>query len=129
VLVVDDNRDAAESLGILLKFLGAEVRVMHDGLSALKALESFHADLAFLDIGMPRMDGYELSRRIRQQPGGEEIMLIALTGWGQDKDRRRSQEAGFNHHLIKPADIDAVQALMISVSEQKQKRGAPEVPR
>jgi PAS domain S-box-containing protein len=119
VLVADDNHDAADSLGILLKFLGAEVRVVHDGAAALRALETFVPDLALLDIGMPGMDGYEVARGIRQKPSGKEVVLIALTGWGQDEDRRRSEAAGFNHHLIKPADIDALQALMLSVAEQR----------
>jgi PAS domain S-box-containing protein len=112
VLVVDDNRDAADSLGVLLKCLGAEVEVVHDGPAALQALETFQPAAVLLDIGMPGMDGYEVARRIRQQPAFQDLTIIAMTGWGQESDRRRSHAAGFNHHLIKPANIDALRAVM-----------------
>jgi signal transduction histidine kinase/ActR/RegA family two-component response regulator len=117
VMVVDDNRDSAVSLGLLLKLLGVEVQVVHDGRSALEKLPLFHPTVVLLDIGMPGMDGYEVARRIRQQPQGQDVMLIALTGWGQEEDRRRSSQAGFNHHLTKPADIDALQSLFMSLED------------
>ncbi len=116
ILVVDDNADAAESLAYLLSISGHEKRRAHDGLAAVATAETFHPDVVFLDIGMPSLDGHETARRIRQQPWGKEIVLVALTGWGQAEDRRRSKEAGFDHHLVKPADPDAVQKLIASLS-------------
>jgi len=115
ILVVDDNVDAATTLAMLLKFLGADVHIAHDGPAALTAIEKYLPDVVLLDIGMPGMDGFEVAKRIRQQPEFEHITLIALTGWGQDDDRRRTREAGFDHHLIKPADIAALQSLLISL--------------
>jgi PAS domain S-box-containing protein len=114
ILVVDDNRDAAESLGALLRFLGADVRVVTDGPAALQILESFRPAVVLLDIGMPGMDGYEVAQHIRARAELDEIMLVALTGWSQEEDRRRSQSAGFNHHLVKPADLGALQAVLES---------------
>jgi CheY-like chemotaxis protein len=121
VMVVDDNYDAADSLGMLVECLGAEVHVVHDGPAALNALETFNPALVLLDIGMPGMDGYEVARRIRQQPRFQDLTLIALTGWGQDEDRRRSHAAGIDYHLIKPPDIDTLQALMASVAISEHK--------
>jgi CheY-like chemotaxis protein len=117
VLVVDDNKDAAESLGMLLKLLGAEVHVAYSGPEALEALTSYKPAVVLLDIGMPGMDGHEVARRIRQQPEFRDVTLIALTGWGQDEDRRRSRTAGFDYHLIKPPDVSALQTLLISLGE------------
>jgi len=102
VLVVDDNHDAALSLAMLVEMLGHEVRVAYDGVEALQAAGEFHPELVLLDIGMPRMDGYETCRRLREQPWGSRIRVVAVTGWGQEHDRRRSQEAGFDQHLVKP---------------------------
>ena len=115
ILVVDDNRDAAASLGALLTILGAEVRVVHDGPSALEAFDQFHPQVTLLDLGMPGMDGYEVARRIRAHPDSGQTALIALTGWGQERDRRRTTEAGFDCHLTKPVDIDTVTAALASV--------------
>jgi CheY-like chemotaxis protein len=115
VLVVDDNRDAAESLGLLLMLLGAEVRVVNDGPAALAEIPDFQPTVVLLDIGMPGMDGYEVARRIRQRPEGRDLMLIALTGWGQEEDRRRTSQAGFDHHLLKPADMTALKSLLVSL--------------
>jgi signal transduction histidine kinase len=112
ILVVDDNRDGAESLGLLLTLLGAEVRVVHDGLAAVEIIPSYAPTVVLLDIGMPGMDGYEVAQRIRQQPAGRNLMLIALTGWGQEADRRRTSQAGFDHHLLKPADITTLKSLL-----------------
>jgi signal transduction histidine kinase len=116
ILVVDDNRDAADSLGALLRMLGAEVRVVHDGESALDAFAAFHPRVTLLDLGMPGMDGYEVARRIRARPDAGGAALIALTGWGQERDRRRTAEAGFDGHLTKPVDIDTVAAALVSVA-------------
>jgi PAS domain S-box-containing protein len=116
VLVVDDNRDAADTLSMLLEFMGSkEVKVCNDGPAALAEMESFRPDVVLLDIGMPGMDGNEVARRIRQQPQFAGTRLVALTGWGQDEDRRRTQESGFDHHLTKPVDIAALQALLASL--------------
>jgi signal transduction histidine kinase/ActR/RegA family two-component response regulator len=104
VLIVDDNRDAGESLGMLLSMQGCSVKVAIDGLEALAALESFAPEVVLLDIGMPGMDGYEVARRMRARPAGRAALLVALTGWGQPEDKRRSAEAGFDDHLTKPVD-------------------------
>ncbi len=112
ILVVDDNRDAAESLGMLLRYLGAEVLVVNDGAAALRTLQSYHATVIFLDIGMPDMDGNEVARRVRLLPGGRDATLIALTGWDQAEDRRRCREAGFDHYLVKPAEVDEIEKLL-----------------
>lgn len=105
VLVVDDNRDAAETLGDLLRTLGADVQVANSGVKALEVAESFHPQAVLLDIGMPDMDGYEVARRLRAVPAQRDTLLIALTGWGQDQDRRHSRAAGFDHHIVKPPDL------------------------
>jgi signal transduction histidine kinase/ActR/RegA family two-component response regulator len=119
ILVVDDNRDAAETLSMLLQFLGVEVRLEHDGPSALAVLESFDPSVVLLDIGMPDMDGYEVARRIRARSDGQRICLVALTGWGQQEDRERARAAGFDHHLVKPADIAALKAILDSLSAEQ----------
>jgi PAS domain S-box-containing protein len=117
VLVVDDNQDAAASMGMLLKFLGTDVQVVHDGATALASMDSYHPDVVLLDIGMPGMDGFEVARQVRQRPEFNNIMLIALTGWGQSEDRHRTQAAGFDYHLVKPADITALQSLLSSAGK------------
>jgi signal transduction histidine kinase len=114
ILVVDDNRDAAESLAMLLKVLGAEVDVVHDGPAALAALEDRRPAVVLMDIGMPGMDGYQVAQLIRQDPRFHDITLIALTGWGQEEDRRRAHASGFDHHLLKPVDIQALQTLLMT---------------
>jgi CheY-like chemotaxis protein len=112
ILVVDDNVDAAESLGALLRCLGAEVTTVHDGPAAIEALRTQKPGAAVLDIGMPGMDGYELARRVRAAPHGADVTLIALTGWGNEDDRRRSRDAGIDHHLVKPVDLRLLQDLL-----------------
>ncbi len=112
MLVVDDNEDAADTLGVLLEVLGAEVRVVHDGPAALAAFAADEPDVVLLDIGMPGMSGYEVARTIRQRFAGCRAILVALTGWGQDRDRTHAREAGFDHHMVKPADIDALRRLL-----------------
>src|SRR3954470_662515 len=114
-LVVDDNRDAADSLGLLLEVLGAEVRVARDGPEALEAYGDYDPAVVLLDIGMPGMDGYEVARRIRARSPGPRPTIIALTGWGQENDRREAREAGFDHHLVKPAELGALKALLKSI--------------
>jgi CheY-like chemotaxis protein len=112
VLVVDDNHDAADSLGMLLQVLGAEVHVVHDGRSALEAMKSFHPAVVLLDLGMPGMNGLEVARRMREDPQCRQTTLVALTGWGQREDRRRTHEAGFDYHLVKPADMGTLQSIL-----------------
>ena len=112
VLVVDDNHDAADSLGVLLQFLGAEVAVAHDGRSALETMRTFKPAVVLLDLGMPGMNGLEVARRMREDAELRGITLVALTGWGQREDRRRTHEAGFDYHLVKPADVDTLQSIL-----------------
>jgi CheY-like chemotaxis protein len=118
VLLVDDNVDAAESLAMLLRLWGHEGTVANDAPAALRAAEAQSPEVALLDIGLPGMDGYELARRLRSQPGLGRAVLVALTGWGQEEDRRRSQEAGFDHHLVKPVDLSALQELLAQAQPQ-----------
>jgi CheY-like chemotaxis protein len=115
VLVVDDNHDAGDSLGQVLGILGADVRVARDGAEALDAFASYQPSVVLLDIGMPGMNGYEVARTIRTRFPHRPASLVALTGWGQDDDRRRAREAGFDHHLVKPAEISALQKLLGSL--------------
>jgi CheY-like chemotaxis protein/anti-sigma regulatory factor (Ser/Thr protein kinase) len=112
LLIVDDNQDAANSLAKLLELQGHEARVAFSGLAALAELQTYTPDVIFLDIGMPGMDGYEVARQIRQFPRLERVLLAALTGWGQKEDRRRTAEAGFDHHLIKPPEPKAIEDLL-----------------
>src|SRR5262249_1063691 len=121
ILVVDDNEDAAESLARVLRLTGHEVRTAHDGPGALEATMDFRPEIVLLDLGLPRMDGYEVARRLREQPGAENVRLVALTGYGREEDQRRSREAGFDHHLVKPVDFDALDELLASL-------GAPAQP-
>src|SRR5581483_629934 len=104
ILVVDDNRDAAASLGMLLRLMGNDVRTAHDGEEAVARADEFRPDVVLLDIGLPKLNGYEAARRLRDRPWGRRAVLIATTGWGQDQDRHRSRDAGFDHHLVKPVD-------------------------
>jgi signal transduction histidine kinase len=112
ILIADDNRDAAESLSMLLELAGHEVRVAHLGRAALSLAQAFRPDTALLDIGMPDLSGYEVAQDLRRQPWATQIQLIALTGWGQENDRRRALEAGFDHHLTKPIDPDQLESVI-----------------
>jgi len=112
ILIVDDNPDAAESLAMLLKLHGHEIHIAHDGLEAVETAGQLRPDLILLDIGLPKVNGYEAARRIRRLPGGLDMVLVALTGWGQDEDRRKSQEAGFDGHLIKPVEPERLTRLL-----------------
>lgn len=115
VLVIDDDRDVADSLAMFLETMGATVRAAYSGDAGLDALGEFDPELVFLDLGMPRMDGYETARRIRSRPEGRRLPLVALTGWGQDQVCARARAAGFDRHLTKPADLDALQNLLVSL--------------
>jgi CheY-like chemotaxis protein/two-component sensor histidine kinase len=117
VLVVDDNADAADSLAMLLRLGGHDVRVAYDGPAALAAAREFGPQVAFLDIGMPGMDGYEVARRLQAEAAARRPVLVALTGWGQAEDRRRTTEAGFDLHLVKPADLADVNAILAGLGK------------
>ena len=125
VLVAEDDRDAAEMMEVMLQYKGHDVRIASDGEQAVAIAKEFNPQIAFLDIGMPRMDGYEAARRIRIAMGSR-VMLVALTGWGQDEDKRRSREAGFDHHLTKPPEPDMLDHLIAScVTRERPDRTAP----
>jgi signal transduction histidine kinase len=113
ILVVDDNRDAADTLGLLLESDGAEVRVVYDGRAALAMAESFQPTSVLLDIGMPGMDGFEVARRLRQDERFAQLRIVALTGWGQDTDRRQTRNRGFSHHLTKPVSVEDLQQVLV----------------
>ncbi len=107
ILVVDDNADAADSLGMLLEVRGDNVRIAYDGLEALDAEADFRPEVVLLDIGMPKLSGYDVARRIREARGNA-VLIVAITGWGQEDDRQRARDAGFNHHFTKPVDFDVL---------------------
>jgi CheY-like chemotaxis protein len=117
ILVVDDNQDAAASLAMLLRLTGNEVRTAHDGEEAVRAAGEFRPRVVLLDIGLPKMTGYEVARIIRQQPGGKDMTLIAVTGWGQEEDRRKASEAGFDRHMVKPVDPKELLELLAELKE------------
>jgi CheY-like chemotaxis protein len=112
ILIVDDNSDHTDSLAALLRMAGHDIATAYDAEDALARATAFRPTVVLLDIGMPRMNGYELARRIRLEPWGEAAILIALTGWGQADDRRRSREAGIDHHLTKPVEFPAIAKLL-----------------
>jgi CheY-like chemotaxis protein len=112
VLAVDDNRDSARTLTRLLQVLGHEVSTAHDGPAALAEADRFHPEIVLLDIGLPGMDGFEVARRLRASPAFADTVLIALTGYGSPEDRAASREAGFNAHLVKPVDLEALKELL-----------------
>jgi CheY-like chemotaxis protein len=115
VLVVDDNADSAESTALLMQMWGLEVRIAPDGPEGLRLVKAFRPHCVILDLGLPRMDGFEVARRIRRTPGlgGEALMLIAVTGYGQKDDRDRTRRAGFDHHFTKPVDLDRLRELLL----------------
>lgn len=112
VLVVDDNMDAADMLVMMLQMFGHEVQAVYSGQTALETAVEYQPDVVLLDIGLPDMNGYEVARHLRQQPQTKDVRLIAMTGYGQDSDRQRSQEAGCEHHLVKPVDPQKLQDLL-----------------
>jgi CheY-like chemotaxis protein len=112
ILVADDSRDVTYTLGLLLEFMGHEVRTARDGLEVLEVAEEFEPQVVFLDLGMPRMDGYEACRQIRLRPWGVSATLVALTGWSQEQHRQRSREVGFDHHLVKPIDAAVLEGFL-----------------
>jgi PAS domain S-box-containing protein len=122
ILVVDDNRDAADSLAMVLSMAGHEVRTAYDGVEAVRTAANYRPDLVLLDIGLPKQNGYEAARQIRQEPWGKDMFLVALTGWGQEEDKRRATEAGFNHHLTKPIDPAVLEGLLANISRAPEPR-------
>ena len=112
ILVVDDNVDGAEALTTLLDIMGNHTQAAHDGLHALDAAETFRPDVILMDIGMPKLNGFDACRRIREQPWGKEIVIVACTGWGQEDDKRMASEAGFNFHMTKPIDPGALETML-----------------
>lgn len=120
ILIVDDNRDGADSLAMMLRILGNETRVAYDGLQGVEAAEQLRPDVILFDIGLPKLNGYEACCRLRGEPWGKSITLIAVTGWGQDEDRQRSKEVGFDYHLVKPVDPHTLMTLLSSMSRDSQ---------
>jgi two-component system CheB/CheR fusion protein len=112
ILVVDDNKASANTLGMLLRLKGNEIRTANDGLEAVQEAEAFRPELVLLDIGLPKMSGYDVARHIRERAWGRDMILVALTGWGQDEDKRRSREAGFNFHVVKPVELSVLESLL-----------------
>jgi len=114
ILVADDNRDTASSMAMIFKLSGNEVLAVHDGVEAVAAAERFRPEVILMDVGMPHLNGYEATRRIREQPWGRDTVIVALTGWGQESDRARSQEAGCDGHLVKPIQLSDLETLLAS---------------
>jgi CheY-like chemotaxis protein len=112
ILIVDDNRDGAASLAMLLTVMGNDTRTAHDGMQGVELAEAFRPDLIVLDIGLPKLNGFDACRRIRKMPWSKDTLIVAATGWGQDEDRKRSHEAGFDHHLVKPVDAAELNRLL-----------------
>ena len=121
VLVVDDNRAAAEMMTLVVRMLGNEVRTASDGQEAIELAAEFLPEVILMDLGMPRMNGFEAARTIRKQGWGQTMKLVALTGWGQETDKQRTKEAGFDHHLVKPAEPAELQRILsLSTASQRE---------
>jgi CheY-like chemotaxis protein len=114
ILIADDNRDAAESLAALLRMVGHDVRIAYDGVEALGLASEYRPDAIVLDIGMPKMNGYDVAKKLRAEPTGQQMTIIALSGWGQEEDKRRSREAGIDHHLVKPLEPTSLLQVLAS---------------
>jgi CheY-like chemotaxis protein len=119
ILVVDDNEDSARSMARVLKLLGNQVRTAHDGLEAVEAADEFRPEIVLMDLGMPGLNGYEATRRIRDLPWGRSVTIIALSGWGQDGDRLQSKEAGCDGHLVKPVNLADLEELLDELTRRK----------
>jgi two-component system, chemotaxis family, CheB/CheR fusion protein len=117
VLVVDDNLDAAEGLAMLLTLKGHQVSTAYDGLGAIERARELQPDVVLLDIGLPNLDGFEVARRLRKEHGERPMLLVALTGYGQERDRVRAREAGFDHHLLKPVRLEMLEQLLTVVAQ------------
>jgi len=116
ILVVDDNHDSALSMAMMLQIMGHDTRTAHDGESAVSTAETFLPEVVLLDIGLPKLNGYEVAQRIREKDWGQSMFLIAVTGWGQDEDRQRSSEVGLNLHMVKPVEPAALEKLLATLS-------------
>jgi CheY-like chemotaxis protein len=112
--VVDDNVDALESLSRMIAHLGNDVRQAHDGLEAIEVAEAFRPEIVFMDLGMPNLNGFEAAQRIRKEPWGQQLALVATTGWGQEDDRRRTTAAGFDRHLVKPIEMASLRDVLFT---------------
>jgi CheY-like chemotaxis protein len=119
ILIVDDNRDGADSLAMLLRSMGNETRTAYDGQEGVDVAGEFRPAVMLLDIGLPKLNGYEACRRIRSQSWGKSVVLIAVTGWGQEEDRRLSREAGFDRHLVKPVNPQELMKLLAGLQQVK----------
>ena len=124
ILVVDDNHDSALSQAMMLSIMGHETRTAHDGESAVVCAESFLPEVVLLDIGLPKLNGYEVAQRIREQPWGASMFLIAVTGWGQEEDRQRSTEVGLNVHMVKPVEPAALEKILFDLAQGEPIQGA-----
>ena len=116
--MVDDNRDSAKTLAMLLDVTGHQTQIAFDGLEAVVAAETFRPEVVLLDIGLPKLNGYETAITIREQPWGKDMLLVALTGWGQDDDRQKSKDAGFDAHLVKPVEHSVLAKLLVELVPQ-----------
>lgn len=116
IVVADDNVDTAHSLSLLFEALGHETKIAHNGVQALGIAHEFQPDAMVIDIGMPGLDGHDLARRIRTEPWGKEVLLIAASGWGQEEDKEKSREAGFNLHLVKPVELEMLKGLLATIA-------------
>lgn len=125
ILVSDDNRDAAESLAALLRMIGHEVRIAYDGVEAVGLAKEYRPDAVVLDIGMPKMNGYDVARKLRAEPIGKDMTIIALSGWAKEEDKRRSHEAGIDHHLVKPLEPATLLRLLASNTRSQVRFTAP----
>jgi CheY-like chemotaxis protein len=119
ILVVDDNQDSATSMALMLKLMGNQVRIAHDGIEAVEMAEALRPEVILMDVGMPRLNGYDATRRIREQPWGRSLLIIALTGWGQEDDKERSRQAGCDGHLVKPVSLPDLEQLLDRLSVRK----------
>jgi CheY-like chemotaxis protein len=119
ILIVDDNKDLANILSLLLENMGNEIRIAYDGQDGVDLALEYKPDVVLLDIGLPTLNGYEACRLIREQSWGKSVVLIASTGWGQSEDRRRSQEAGFDHHMVKPIDLKDLEKILVELQATK----------
>jgi DNA-binding response OmpR family regulator len=119
-LIVDDNRDAADSLAMLLRTTGNDIRTAYDGLEAVQVANEFRPEVVLLDIGLPKIDGHEVAQRLRREPWAQHACLIAVTGWSDETDRARSRASGFDHHLVKPLDTGHLAKLLSSIERSSQ---------
>jgi CheY-like chemotaxis protein len=119
VLVVDDNHDNAESLAMLVQVMGHEAATAHDGMAAIEAVDRFRPDLILLDIGLPKLDGFEVAEQLRARPDGDALFLVAITGWARDEEKQRAKSVGFDEHMTKPVDPNRLETLIRSICARR----------